>query len=78
MRRVANRVAERARRSNSSPPSIAYYFIKAGNLEQAMDWLERSYEARDPTMPYIGVAPMNDPLRNNPRFQALMQKLHLP
>ena len=53
-------------------------FIRAGMLERALDLLERLYDTRDPNLAYISVAPIFDPLRSDPRFRALLKKMHLP
>jgi TolB-like protein/Flp pilus assembly protein TadD len=49
--------------------------IGPANKEQAIDWLERSYEAKEPQISSIKVDPFLDPLRNEPRFQALVAKV---
>jgi hypothetical protein len=45
---------------------------------RALDWLESAYTDRDPSMPYIGCIPFLDPLRAEPRFQALLRQMNLP
>jgi serine/threonine-protein kinase len=50
----------------------------AGDRARALDWLERSYAEGVANLPYIGIDPVNDPLRNEPRFQALLRKMNLP
>jgi len=50
----------------------------AGDRGRALDLLERAYEERDPNMPYIGCHPIFDPLRAEPRLQALLRKMNLP
>ena len=59
------------------PTDIAALYLSAGNREQALAWLERGYEVRDPAMPYLGW-PMYDPLRSDPRFKDLVRKMNLP
>ena len=50
--------------------------IGLGDKEQAIGSLERSFQARDGgIIEYIKVDPMLDPLRGNPRFEALVQKV---
>jgi eukaryotic-like serine/threonine-protein kinase len=60
-----------------SPSDIANLYIGAGETAQALNWLEKSLEVRDPIMPYLGL-PLYDPLRSEPRFQAMMRKMNLP
>lgn len=50
--------------------------IGLGDQEAAIDWLERSYQAKDTgAISCIKVDPILDPLRGNPRFKALMDKI---
>ena len=60
------------------PADIAVTYIHAGLNDRALEWLERAFEARDPSVPYIGVWPVYDPLRDHPRFQDLLRRLNLP
>jgi len=53
-------------------------YVIAGDRERALDWLEKAYEERAPSMPYIGCNPLFDPLRSEPRFQALLRRMNLP
>jgi TolB-like protein/Flp pilus assembly protein TadD len=55
--------------------SCAFIQAGLGNKEQAIDWLERSYEAKESSISYIKIDPFLDPLRNEPRFQALVAKV---
>ena len=59
------------------PCSIALRYVDAGDYERAIDWLETAYEERDPNLPYLG-RPLYDPMRSNPRFQALLRRMGLP
>ena len=68
-----------ARRRGPAPPSdITQNYLYAGDTAHALDWLEKAYDDRDPSMPYIGCMPIFDPLRSEPRFQALLRKMNLP
>jgi TolB-like protein len=59
------------------PGNIALRYIDARDYDRAMDWLEEAYRVRDPIVTRLG-EPLYDPLRSNPRFQALARKLNLP
>jgi hypothetical protein len=43
--------------------------------EQAMRWLDRSYERRDPGLIQVGSDPLFKPLRADPQFLAFLDKL---
>jgi serine/threonine-protein kinase len=53
-------------------------YAMAGDRVRALDWLEKAYAEQDPNMPYIGCLPIFDPLRAEPRFQALLRRMNLP
>ncbi len=54
---------------------IAGFFSQRGDPDAAFDWLERAYEQRDAQLLWTKVHPMNDPLREDPRFDVLLQRL---
>jgi tetratricopeptide (TPR) repeat protein len=76
---IANDRAARYRKSGSMVPAIgvASSCIKAGEYDQALDWLEKSYEDHDPNLLYLGL-PRYDPVRSDPRFQTLLRRIGLP
>ena len=53
-------------------------YLRVGEADLGLDQLEQAYEERNQNLPYIGVAPVFDPVRNHPRFQALLTGLKLP
>jgi TolB-like protein/Tfp pilus assembly protein PilF/predicted Ser/Thr protein kinase len=76
LRRAANTVA--ARPGRLAPIDIALLYLRAGENEEALTWLESAYEARHPDLPYASCLPWYDPLRSDPRFQALLRRMNLP
>jgi TolB-like protein len=60
-----------------SPYEVACNYSYAQEKEQALKWLERGYEARDPNMPYL-CWPVFDFLRSDPRFQDLLRRIGIP
>ena len=57
---------------------IAELYAHAGEKEQALEWLEKAYEERDPAMVGLLVVPRWDGLRDDPRFQDLLRRMNLP
>ncbi|MFL6531498.1 MAG: tetratricopeptide repeat protein, partial [Chthoniobacterales bacterium] len=57
-----------------SPANRAAVYLGLGEKGKALDWLEKAYEDRDPIFWWIQDQ-LYDGIRNEPRFQALMQKV---
>jgi len=60
-----------------SPVELATLYIGLGDNQRALDWTERAYAERRGWVAYLKVHPIVDPLRNEPRFKALVEKLGL-
>jgi len=60
-----------------TPAEIAWRFVQAGDKNKALHWLEVGYEKRDQNMPYL-CWPLLDPIRDEPRFQEIAEKMGLP
>jgi class 3 adenylate cyclase/TolB-like protein len=55
----------------------AGWHLGAGNNDRALEWLERAYNGRDQDLPYINSMAFWDPLRSDPRFSGLVQRMNL-
>jgi TolB-like protein/DNA-binding winged helix-turn-helix (wHTH) protein/Tfp pilus assembly protein PilF len=67
------------KRSNpgySNASEIAMIYVSLGDVDQAMTWLDKGYEER--FNPGVLLRPGFDPLRSDPRFQTLLQRIGLP
>ena len=53
---------------------IAMVHLGLGELEEAMQWLERGYEARDVHVVFLPIDAKWDPLRSEPRFTRLLER----
>jgi TolB-like protein/tetratricopeptide (TPR) repeat protein len=49
-----------------------------GDRKAALDWLEKAMRLHDPGLVYTKVDPLMDPLRKDPRFQAIERELRFP
>jgi len=61
-------------------PAVDFAIVHLGlrENEQALSWLQKGYEERATEMLFIKVDPRFDPLRSDPRFQALLQRMNFP
>jgi serine/threonine-protein kinase len=67
------------RRREYVPPLFTASIHRAlGNKEEALGRFKEAVEQRSGHLPFLGVEPAWDPLRDDPRFQALVEKLGLP
>jgi serine/threonine-protein kinase len=53
-------------------------YAQWGDTARALDWLETAMRNLDPYLAYTKVNPFFDPLRNEPRFQAIERALKFP
>ncbi len=58
-----------------SPYNLAIVNLGLGEHEQAINWLEKAYEARNGHLLYINEGPVFDALRNEQRFISLLQRM---
>jgi TolB-like protein/Tfp pilus assembly protein PilF len=56
----------------------ATIYAQWGNSPQALKWLDRARRLRDPGLELLKSDPLMDPLRNDPRFRAVMRELRFP
>ncbi|HET7227347.1 MAG TPA: adenylate/guanylate cyclase domain-containing protein [Chthoniobacterales bacterium] len=75
---AVNQLNELAQRRFVTPFCQAIVYLGLGEDNEAIDWLEKAYEERSTWIGWLKVQPMLDPLRSNPRFQALYQKMSFP
>jgi serine/threonine-protein kinase len=79
---AARRTLAELREIAARRPVPAYHFalvhVGLGERDEAFAWLERAHQERSDQMAYLGVEPLLDPLRADPRFDALLRSLRLP
>jgi TolB-like protein/DNA-binding winged helix-turn-helix (wHTH) protein/Flp pilus assembly protein TadD len=61
-----------------SPHYFAIVYLGLGDNDQAVNWLEKAFADRSNGLVFMRVEPELDPLRFNPRFLALQQRLNFP
>jgi serine/threonine-protein kinase len=66
-----------AREGYVSPVPFSMLHVGLGNVDRALDWAERAYDERRGWLAYFKVNPILDPLRDESRFQSLVDKMRL-
>jgi serine/threonine protein kinase/tetratricopeptide (TPR) repeat protein len=73
--KVAAELEEKIKTDYVSPVELAILHIALGNKEKALDWTGRAVDERRGWTAYLRVHPILDPLRGEPRFDALVQRM---
>jgi serine/threonine protein kinase/Tfp pilus assembly protein PilF len=76
-REVLARLKAMSQQRYVSPYHLAYVYTGLGELERAMDWLERAYQERAGGIYGIRASFLFTALRGHPRFAALLRKMNL-
>jgi len=75
--RYLETVKELAKRQYVSPTDLATIYIRLGEKEEALSWLEKGYAEHDSNMTGIKVDPDFASLRSEPRFVAILRGMGL-
>ena len=74
--KILEQLKEVSRQRYVSMYSFAIVYLALGDKEEALRWLEQSYQDRaGADIGWIRVDPLVDPLRGEPRFEALAEKI---
>jgi len=68
----------RAFAGDSAAVLYAMVYAEWGDSARALDWLRTAMRLRDPLLAAVKTAPPLDPLRREPRFQAIERELKFP
>ncbi len=76
-RRILEHLRTVATRAYVSPSAFAWIHLGLGEIDDAFLWMDRAIDAHDPMMTPIKTYAFMDPLRDDPRFHALLRKMKL-
>ena len=74
---VLERLETMSRTAYVAPASFAWVYLGLKDLDRAFEWLDRAVDAHDQLMMPIKSYVFFDPIRDDPRFHALLRKMHL-
>jgi TolB-like protein/Tfp pilus assembly protein PilF len=61
-----------------APHDLAWGYAALGDLDRAMEWLEKAYAERSSALVYLRIEPLFDPLRGDRRFADLVRRMGFP
>jgi serine/threonine-protein kinase len=76
-RGVLERIETKSRTAYVPPASIAWVHLGLRDVDRAFEWLDRAAGAHDQLMMPIKSYAFFDPIRRDPRFQALLRTMKL-
>ncbi|HEX6127182.1 MAG TPA: winged helix-turn-helix domain-containing protein [Pyrinomonadaceae bacterium] len=75
--RVIDELILESKRTSLSESDIAMGYVGLGDKDRAFEWLNKSYSSGDDGILLLKKHPIFSPLRDDPRYEALMKKLNL-
>lgn len=54
--------------------NLAMVAVGLGRYDEALDYLEKAVDEREPSMPFLRESPLFDPIAKTPRFKALLRR----
>ena len=69
---------ERSKTQFVKPTDLTVMYTGLGEYDKALDYLEQAYDTREGWLVLLQVEPMYDSLRNDPRFQDILEKMNFP
>jgi serine/threonine-protein kinase len=58
------------------PVAMAFAYLGLGD-DRVFEWLDKAIDARDPVVTHLPSMPLYDGIRGDPRFRALLARMHL-
>jgi tetratricopeptide (TPR) repeat protein len=74
----AQKLIRQWRERSGAPGEVAATYGALGMRDEAFAWLEKAYSERDGQLIFLNVDSEFEPLRSDPRFQALARRVGLP
>jgi eukaryotic-like serine/threonine-protein kinase len=77
-RKLADELQELMKTRYVPSYEVAQIYVGLGEKEVAFQSLDRAYQDQSPNLPKLKMDPIFDPLRSDPRFQALLDRMKFP
>ena len=70
-------MTELSKHTYVAPYTFAEAYMRLGNKEKAITWLEKAYGEHDSSLISLGVDPMFDSIRGDPQFRKILRRMKL-
>jgi len=74
-RQIAAELEHKMKTDYVSPVELATVYVGLGDKEKTLDWIERAVDDRRGWAAYLRVHPILDPVREEPRFKAILKRM---
>jgi hypothetical protein len=76
-RKIIVKLRQKSEQNIGGSPSfyLAMIYAQTGETNKAFEWLERSYRDHEVEMYWLKVEPPFEPLRGDPRYKAMLDKV---
>jgi len=73
-------IKERSEKTSGGSPSFytAMIYAQMGEIDTAFEWLDKAYQDHEVEMYWLKVEPPFEPLRSDPRWQEMLDKVGFP
>jgi tetratricopeptide (TPR) repeat protein len=68
----------KARQSTGESFKVALVYASMSERDSAFEWLEKAFAEHDTFLPWLNSDPDFEPLRSDPRFDALIRRIGIP
>jgi len=77
---LMDKLEENSSRSAGGSPAfyLAMMYAVLGDVDESYKWLDKSYEEREVEMYWLKVEPPFEPIRSDPRWQGMLDKVGFP
>ena len=69
---------ELSKREYVEPTGFARAYMRLGDKDRALEWLEKGYQEHVADMAKLKIGRIWDPLRSDPRFKDLLRRMNFP
>jgi len=77
LKRLEQRLEDNSHGYIYQPAGVAMIYARIGEVEQAFQWLEKAYDARDESILWLKNEQAYNNIRSDPRFEKMVQRLGL-